>query len=129
VALNLVGKLAPLEPVAFPNGNEYPAQRFDADGFKLWKAAQQNPTDETVLALLQFCVPQATAEDWSTLDEDGVMAQAIIGHCMGKLQTVLALAKNAGAGAAVAHRPRPSNRPKKRSTSSRASAAPSARTG
>ena len=129
MALDLVGQLAPLDDVAFPNGNSYPAQRFDADGFKLWKAAQSDPTDANVLALLQFCVPDATPEDWATLDEGGVMASAIIGHCMGKLQTVLQLAKNGVAGAVAASRPRPSSPPKKRTTSSPASRVPSAPTG
>jgi hypothetical protein len=130
MALNLLGELPPLDAVAFPNGNEYPARRLDADGFKLWQEVQRHPTDQNVLALLQFCVPDATAEDWATLDESGVMVGAIVAHCMGKLKTVMALAKNGAAGAAPeASPPRRSSRPTKRTTSSPASPTPSAPTG
>jgi len=134
MTINLIGRVGPLEPIAFPNGHECAVRRLDADGYRLLHAMRENVCDATVLALLQWIVPDATADDWATLDEHGVMATAILGHATGKLDTALALAKNAVAGAAQtatatpADRPRPSNPRTKSTTSSRGSRKRSART-
>ena len=117
MALLLGDALKPLEPVTFLNGVTCPARRLDADGWKLYREAEADPTSGVkALALLKWIVPDATDAEWLTLDEDGVIAGQIIAHSFGKLRTVQETLRNGAGAAKAASPPRRSSRTTTRNT-------------
>jgi hypothetical protein len=132
MTMQLGAFLAPLDDVTFPNGVTCAARRLDADGWKLLREYEAEPTNAAKgLALLRWIVPDATDAEWETLDEGGIIGTQIIAHARGRLQYVQTLLKNGVAGGAevAASPPRPSSPTTKRITSSAASRKRSAPTG
>lgn len=130
--LDLAPLALPVGPVRFPTGHTCAVKPMDALEFALYQKllgttddAERNAAAEQ---LLRACVPDATDEDWASLDEDGRMGYAILGRAARRTRVVLEQLErlgNAGGGApattAAAPPTRRSGRGTTRSTSSGAS--------
>ena len=130
-ALDLAAFARPVPPVRFPNGNVRPLVPFSAESYALFREAkEQTDVREAgvrAMELLRRAIPEATAEDWATLDEEGRMAAAIMGAATNRLNVALAAIETMGNAVAAAVRAAAPVRPPRSAppTRSRSSAAAS----